>query len=426
MERQPPRRPRTRPGPGRRGPGPCPGRPPGHGPAAGRRRIALLPALLLLAATAGCDWISRTLFSRTAAGGREAGLSVDEVRGDALREVIGGLDTPWEIRFLPDGDLLVTERPGRLLRIDPGAHGGGGGPAEILERHPVEGVREAGEGGLMGLAVHPGYPDSPWIYLCLTAAGDGGLVNRVVRYRYADGRLSGATTVVDDMAGAAIHDGCRLEFGPDGHLFVTMGDAGRGSRAQDRDALNGKVLRLTDGGGVPDDNPFGTPVWSWGHRNPQGLAFDDRGRLWSTEHGPSGLGSGLDELNLIRRGGNYGWPDVTGDRTREGTVAPVLHSGSATWAPAGLAHLGGRLFFGGLRGEALHEVRGAADASSPGPDGPPRLIRHFHRELGRIRAVRAGPGGALWFGTSNRDGRGRPREDDDRIFRLEPGSPAGR
>lgn len=356
------------------------------------------------------------------------GASLDDLPPDATQVVAEGLDTPWEVRFLPDGDVLVAERGGDLVRIEPADADGDAG--RVVERHEVPGVRETGEAGLMGLALHPDYPSTPWIYVCHTTGPSGGLENRVVRFRYADGGLTDRAAMLTGMQGAAVHDGCRLEFGPDGGLFVTMGDAGASGSAQQRGSLNGKILRIDAAGDVPADNPFGTPVWSLGHRNPQGLAFDDDDRLWSTEHGPSGFASGRDELNLVRQGENYGWPEITGGETAADMVSPALHSGSDTWAPAGLAHLDGRLWFGGLAGEALYEVRGlgAADGgSAPAPDPDDlELVRHLDCELGRIRAVRAGPDGRLYLATSNRDGRGSPRAGDDRVLALDPAALAGR
>ena len=226
---------------------------------------------------------------------------------------------------------------------------------------------------------------------------------------------------LDDIPGASIHDGCRLAFGPDGLLYITTGDAGDAERAQDPGSLAGKVLRLTEEGEVASGNPFGDAVFSYGHRNPQGLAFDDRSRLWATEHGPSGMASGRDELNLVRVGENYGWPEITGDEMAEGMVSPVLHSGGDTWAPAGLAYADGRLFFGGLRGAALFEVRGVDQYEpSGGGAGDLRLLAHFEGELGRLRPVRLGPDGRIYFGSSNRDGRGDPRQGDDRVFAVDP------
>lgn len=391
-----------------------------------RKPSSLLPVAPILAVAAGAaacgDASTAVPPDGTARAEAEPGLSLSDLPPGALDTVAQGLDTPWEIRFLPDGDLLVTERHGRLLRLEGSA---GGGVARVLEMHRIPEVAEVSEAGLMGLALHPGYPETPWIYACHTREGGGGLENRVVRFRHGDGALSGATVVVDGMAGSPVHDGCRLEFGPDGLLYVTMGDAGDRGRAQERGSPSGKVLRIAPDGSVPDGNPFGTRVWSVGHRNPQGLAFDDRDRLWSTEHGPSGFRSGHDELNLIRRAENYGWPEIVGDESGPGMRRPVIHSGGDTWAPAGLAVLDESLFFGGLRGSALYEVRlprGPEGGTAAGEIGSSdvRLVAHFRGELGRIRPVRVGPDGWLWIGTSNRDGRGRVREGDDRIVRLDP------
>lgn len=382
-----------------------------------RTALAATGILLLVLTLYGCGE-SSTAGAVPASGG-EPGIRAADVAGDALSVMAEGLDTPWELRFLPGGDLMVTERPGRLLRLSPDpARSGAEPPFTVVEQHRVEGVREVSESGLMGLALHPGYPEPPLVYLCLTTEGEDDLENRVVRYRYADGELSERVAVVEGIAGAPVHDGCRLEFGPDGYLYVTTGDAGNESLARDPSSLNGKVLRLEAGGGIPPDNPFDTPVWSLGHRNPQGLAFDGRGRPWATEHGPSGFRSGRDELNRIERGADYGWPELTGDETAEGVRAPILHSGSDTWAPAGLTVSGTSLYFGGLRGSALYEVRGVLAGEES-----PRLIAHFRGDFGRIRLVRQGPEGQLWFGTSNRDGRGSPADADDRILRVDPSAP---
>jgi len=370
-------------------------------------RILVAVALLAGAAYAFRGQLIGLLFSlRTESPPAEfAGLSLAQAGGEIVEVVAEGLEVPWEIRFLPSGDMLVSERPGRLVRI----------ADDRRTVFDVPDVRQVGEGGLMGLALHPQFGDNGLIYVCFTSQSQAGLENRIERYRLGSDGLGQRRVILDGIPGASYHDGCRLEFGPDGLLYATTGDAGEPDRAQDRTSLAGKILRLTPEGQLPADNPFGTPVYSYGHRNPQGLTWDDDGRLWATEHGRSGLQSGLDELNRIDPGRNYGWPLIQGGQTRSDMVPPVLHSGpSYTWAPAGAAYSAGSVFFGGLRGEALYE----AEIVRP---GSPQLRVHFHGDFGRIRAVRLGPDGMLYFGTSNRDGRGRPRRSDDRILRVDPG-----
>lgn len=313
-----------------------------------------------------------------------------------------GLEIPWEAVYLPGGDMLVTERPGRLVRI-----------GEDGSTHEVEGVAHVGEGGLLGMALHPDFASNGYLYLYMTTKDGGGLTNRIVRYRYRDGTLSERTTIIQNIPGAQFHDGGRIAFGPDGKLYVTTGDAGDAFLAQDRNSLAGKILRLNDDGSVPRDNPFENPVWSFGHRNPQGLAWDARGRLWSTEHGPSGIGSGFDEINLIERGGNYGWPLVKGDETEEGMIPPVMQSGpDETWAPGSALFVGPDLLFTGLRGKALYQFL------YDEPSGEMELIAHHKSEFGRLRTIRPGRDGNLLLLTSNRDGRGSVSAGDDRIIAV--------
>ncbi len=315
------------------------------------------------------------------------------------------LRIPWELAFLPDGSLLVTERPGRLLKI-----------AADRTVFPIPGVQHIGEGGLLGLALHPNFVNTHWLYLYLTTHTEPGLVNRVERYRLNGDRLAERTVIIDQIPGAQIHDGGRLAFGPDGYLYITTGDAGNSDNAQDKSSLAGKILRLKDDGTIPPDNPFSTAVYSLGHRNVQGLAWDEQGRLWATEHGRSGVLSGLDEINLIAPGGNYGWPIIQGDEIRAGLTAQVVHSGSdTTWAPAGAASAQNKLYFAGLRGESLYEAV---------LDGPAvkSVTPHLSSAYGRLRAIAFGPDGWLYITTSNTDGRGQPRPSDDKIIKLDPQS----
>ncbi len=323
--------------------------------------------------------------------------------GKDIEIIAENLQIPWEIVFLPDGDLLVTERPGTLKII---------GKEERV--YTIEGVEHVGEGGLLGMALHPRFPENRWIYLYLTTKNGEGLTNRVERYRFAGDRLLEKTIIINNIPGAAYHDGGRIAFGPDKYLYITTGDAGNPNFAQDINSLAGKILRLKDDGSIPSDNPFGNAVYSYGHRNSQGLAWDDKGQLWATEHGRSGILSGLDELNLIEKGKNYGWPVIQGDETKTGMKNPVVQSGpDETWAPAGIAFFDGSLFLGGLRGESLYEVKILAENKV-------FLKAHFRQELGRIRAVALGPDGYLYVTTSNTDGRGEAKTNDDKIIRISP------
>lgn len=334
--------------------------------------------------------------------------------------VATGLEVPWALAFAPDGRIFLTERPGRIRVIE-----GGQLRPEPVATLPVAAI---GEGGLMGLALDPNFTQNGYLYVMYTYRAGTALRNRISRLTLRGQTAGEEVVLIEDIPGAGIHNGGRLAFGPDGKLYATTGDATQRDRAQRLDSLAGKILRLNPDGSVPADNPFpGSYVYSYGHRNPQGLAWHPTtGQLYSTEHGPSGE-MGLccqDELNLIQPGANYGWPVVTDAPGDPRFVDPILHSGDATWAPAGmdfvtgerLAPWRGHLFFGALRGQHLHHV-------VLGPDGRTVVFHEelFRGEFGRIREVKMGPDGALYFTTSNRDGRGQPRPGDDRILRIVPG-----
>jgi len=322
---------------------------------------------------------------------------------NAVQVVADGLFVPWDIAFLPDGDLLVTERNGTLRRI-------GKRPTTIA----LPSLPSYGEGGLMGMALHPKFAENAYVYLYYTIQLDGKR-NRVSRFKLDGDRLIDEKVIIDNIPAAIYHDGGQLIFGPDGMLYVTTGDAEVPANSQNTGSLAGKTLRVTPDGGVPADNPFGHRVWSYGHRNGQGLAWDQLGRLWETEHGRSGALSGLDELNLIVKGGNYGWPTIQGDQTGDGMITPARNSGpDVTWAPSGLTFADGSLFFAGLRGSAIYEVAVAADGSYS------QVKTHLKNVYGRLRATVTGPDGYVYFTTSNRDGRGTPKTGDDKILRALP------
>ncbi|MEO8065488.1 MAG: PQQ-dependent sugar dehydrogenase [Candidatus Doudnabacteria bacterium] len=319
-----------------------------------------------------------------------------------VQVVATGLNVPWDIVFLPGGDMMVTQRTGAIRRI--GAH-----PATIT----IPSVAHVGEGGLMGMVLHPQFEQNSLIYLFYTTTGK---TNQIVRFKLNGDKLTEDKVIIGNIASSIYHDGGRMAFGPDGMLYITTGDAQNPNSAQDLNSLNGKILRLTADGAIPANNPFGTAVWSYGHRNPQGIVWDDRGRMWETEHGPSATWPNCcqDELNLIEKGKNYGWPNSVGDNVAAGTVGPIKHSGRSIWAPGGIVYVNHSLFFGGLKGSALYEAKLGSDGKIAA------FVGHLKGTYGRLRAVVLGPDGYLYITTSNRDGRGTVRSGDDKIIKVKP------
>lgn len=384
----------------------------------------LVVAAALLLASAGCGAVAT---STTTAPQREI----------AVTDLATNLDVPWEIRFLPDGTMLVTERRGRLVRIHPET-----GATTEVGTIPVNAV---GEGGLMGLAVDPGFPIDPFVYVAYTYAAGGSTLNRVSRFEISGAEPTEAapplgdtastssvqelalgveTILVDGIPGGTIHNGSRVAFGPDGFLWVTTGDAGRPELAQDLSSLAGKVLRMTKEGAPAPGNPFPSSlVYTYGHRNPQGLAFHPvSGEGYVTEHGPANN----DEINRLVAGGNYGWPEV-GGAPGNPLYQDAVMSWTPTIAPAGatfyqadlLPQFAGAFLFVTLKGSDLRVLRPKSSSTFSEVMSEEVLL---NGELGRLRAIAVGPDGALYLATSNRDGRGSPRAGDDRIVRLGPGS----
>lgn len=316
----------------------------------------------------------------------------------AVEVIAQNLKIPWELVPLEDSEMLITERPGTLLML------------KGNQKIPVSGVKPIGEGGLLGLALHPNFKDNHFIYLYLTSQTGEQTTNEVDRYVLDGSTLKDRKVIISGIHGAANHDGGRIAFGPDGYLYITVGDAQNENSSQAVNSLNGKILRVKDDGTIPTDNPFGSAVYSYGHRNPQGLAWDDKGRLWATEHGRSGALSGLDELNLIEKGKNYGWPTIQGDEKREGMVTPIINSGPTnTWAPSGALYYRGSIFFTGLRGQALYQYDTATGT----------LKEHFKGEFGRLRTVVLGQDDYFYVLTNNTDGRGTPKDGDDKLIKID-------
>jgi glucose/arabinose dehydrogenase len=337
-----------------------------------------------------------------------------------VETVVGGLEVPWSIVWAPDGRMIFTERPGRVRVFEKGA----------LRQKPlyvVPDVEQTGETGLMSVALHPQFSNNQFVYLSYGYGSRGANV-RVVRFRETAEGLVDRKVIIENIPAAQFHAGCRLRFGPDGKLYITTGDATRRELAQKLDSLAGKTLRLNDDGSIPQDNPYvgqqnaRTEIWSIGHRNAQGLDFQPGSNLmFQTEHGPSNFDGppGGDEVNIVEKGKNYGWPLIHHTETRAGLESPLLEYTPACAPASGMFYRGsafpgfkGNFFFGCLRGEML--IRVALDGRKVlGQEG-------IVKEYGRIRDVAEGPDGAIYFSTSNRDGRGKPATDDDRIVRLVP------
>lgn len=307
-----------------------------------------------------------------------------------------GLNVPWGVAFLADGSALVSERDsGRIVRV---------GDGEVRTAGEVPGVDAAsglGEGGLLGIVVTP---DEDAVVAMITTADD----NRIVRMSWDGSSLSDPEVLVDGIARANHHNGGRLAIGPDDLLYASTGDAGQPDLAQDTDSVNGKILRMTLDGEPAQGNPFDNLVWSYGHRNVEGLAFDSDGRLWASEFGANTY----DELNLIEPGANYGWPQTEGPTDDDGITGPKAWWSTDDASPAGLGIVGSTAYMAALQGEAVWAI--PLEGTDVGD--PVRTLGD--EDLGRIRNAVAAPDGSLWVTTSNTDGRANPGSGDDRILRV--------
>jgi glucose/arabinose dehydrogenase len=366
-----------------------------------RRLFLLLGGTGLLAACSSGSGSSAPVSSPSAVPASPQPSSDAPAKG-TLSTVATGLDVPWGLAFLPNGAAIVAEREtGRVLRL---SRGGG----SITPLITLPGVNTGGtaEGGLLGLAVSPDYATDGLLFAYFTTDSD----NRIVSFTAAGGAAS-VTPVLKGLRQGNIHNGGRIGFGPDGKLYAGVGETGERGLAQDLSSNNGKILRINKDGSVPSDNPFpGSPVWSYGHRNVQGLAWDSSGRLWSSEFGQDRF----DEVNLIEKGKNYGWPNVEGFGDTDGGK---YTNPKVTWptdeaSPSGSAIVGDTLYIGALHGRAVLQV--TLNGTTANKQNP-----LFAGRFGRIRTTAAAPDGSLWFTTSNRDGRGDPRDGDDHIFRLQ-------
>lgn len=350
---------------------------------------------------------------------------VFETQADQARfrveTVASGLEVPWAFAFLPNRDMLFTERPGRVRIIE-------GGKLRAEPVFVVPDVEPSSESGLMDISLHPNYAANNFVYLAYAYNKDGKRV-KIVRYKFDGKTFTEPKIVIGDIPAAPNHAGTRCRFGPDGKLYVTTGDATDRKIAQQMNSLGGKTLRLNEDGTVPPDNPFvdqpgaRPEIWTLGHRNGQGLAWQPGSNLmFQTEHGPSGFDGpgGGDEVNIVERGKNYGWPTIHHQQTKAGLESPLLEYTPACAPASGAFYNGsafpafkGNFFFGCLRGTRLIRVvlNGRSVVSQED------LVKDTY---GRIREIEEGPDGFIYFSTSNRDGRGRAAPDDDRIMRLVP------
>ena len=319
--------------------------------------------------------------------------------------IVDGLNNPWEIVFGPNGDIYFTERDGRIWKMSES------GVAKVIYTFPKSG---SVEGGTLGLALHPEFEENKKIYVYQTNLELEFYQNKVFSFEVDENTLSNKQLILDGIPGAPWHDGGRIMFGPDQKLYISTGDAINPELSQDLSSLAGKILRINSDGTIPNDNPFdSSPVFSYGHRNPQGLAWSPDGLFVSSEHGPSGeLGYGHDEINVILKGKNYGWPNVVGNSFDTKFVNPLIHSGESTWAPSGMVFFDsekisdftGKFLIGTLRGEHLMVLDIANDGSMISSE------KMFDGEFGRIRTAEISPDGNLYLLTAN--------GNNDKIIRI--------
>lgn len=344
-----------------------------------------------------------------------------------VETVAANLEVVWSIVFAPDGRIFFTERPGRVRVIENGS----------LRAAPffvVPDIEQKGESGLMSIALHPNFAENHFVYLAYGYQDNGEQMVRVARYRESGETLTEAKTIIEKIPASRYHSGTRLKFGPDGKLYITTGDATHQKRAQQLNSINGKTLRLNDDGTIPQDNPFvgrtdALPeIWSYGHRNAQGMDWQPNTDLmFQTEHGPTWIDGvslfkrrGGDEVNIVERGKNYGWAEISHRMKREGMETPLIEYTPAVAPASGMFYRGdlfpsfkNNFFFGTLQGKAIFRLvlDGRKIVSQD------KLLAD---QYGRIREVAEAPDGSIYFSTSNRDGRGSPAKDDDRILRIVP------
>jgi len=344
-----------------------------------------------------------------------------------VETVATNLEVVWSTVFAPDDRMFFTERPGRVRIIEKGK-------LRAAPFFTIPDVEPSGESGLMGMTLHPQFAENHFVYLAYAYRENGDQRVRVARYRETGETMIDAKTIIEGIPAARYHSGTRLKFGPDAKLYITTGDATKQSQAQKLDNLGGKTLRLNDDGTVPADNPFAgqkgarPEIWTFGHRNAQGMDFQpETGLMFQTEHGPSIIDgvslfkrTGGDEVNIVEKGRNYGWAKISHQTKRDGMETPIVEYSPAVAPSSGMFYRGalfpafkGNFFFGALKGESIIRLvlEGKRVVSQE------RLVE---KTYGRIREIAEAADGSIYFSTSNRDGRGDPSKEDDRILRIVP------
>ncbi|MCP3027424.1 sorbosone dehydrogenase family protein [Halobacillus sp. A5] len=321
-----------------------------------------------------------------------------QTSNEGFIEVASGLESPWDIEE-DDGLIYISEREGTIARVS---------SDNQIQRQSLstdKEITQIGEGGLLGLKLDPDFENNQTAFAYHTYEEEGEINNRVVQIRYDGEGWREERALLEDIPGSNFHNGGRIEIGPDENLYITTGDAQNEQLAQDEDNLAGKILRMDVEGNVPADNPFeDSYVYSYGHRNPQGMGWNEDGQLFATEHGPTNH----DEVNQIEAGSNYGWPEIVGDEAKEGMETPLFQTGSDTWAPSGMVVVDDQIYAASLNGQALKRIN--LDGSNP---------ENVTEEYGRLRDVEV-IDGEIYFISNNTDGRGSPEDQDDQLIRLKP------
>ncbi|UOR11080.1 PQQ-dependent sugar dehydrogenase [Halobacillus amylolyticus] len=344
-------------------------------------------------------WLMIVLIMTACQPNEESSNQTPQEKSGDSTEVAATLQSPWDIEA-NGGTIFITEREGQIVSW---TEEQGVSRAEVVTEKDIT---QIGEGGLLGFKLDPNFNTNHQAFAYHTYEGENGQIkNRIIMLTYENSQWTETDVILEGIPGANFHNGGRIEIGPDRKLYVTTGDSLNGDLAQDKESLAGKILRLNLDGSVPEDNPFeGSYVYSYGHRNPQGLAWDEDGQLYASEHGPDNH----DEVNKINPGDNYGWPDIVGEENADGVEGPIYQTGENTWAPSGIAAFNERLYIATLRGTALRTLSFEGENPSIVVD-----------DYGRIRDVEQ-IGESIYFITNNTDGRGSPEEDDDRLIKLSP------